>query len=123
MAHDFPVEEVHKAAQDTYPICQGVVTLTETKSQLSMYRNPHTASKFCAGYPVYHQKFLQEALDDMDRLTRNITHLISPSDASGYSSTMNEIIDLYYLIAEGSTPSSLLEQKIITFLHFGRFLI
>lgn len=101
-------------------MCKGVIALVETKPILSRYALPRSASKFRHGYPVRHAKFLKDAMEDINSLTNKLEAFKDPLYAETFASAMQELIGIYYVIAEGSTPVVMQEQKIITFLHGGK---
>lgn len=101
-------------------MCEGIMALTEMVPVLQKYKHPVTISKPHSDHSVRYPDFLKSALEDIEYFWENVNaNEIDKGDAETYERTSKELINLYRLVANGSTPVMKVEQAVVTFLHAG----
>lgn len=119
-AHCRPIEEPYSAERDTFNMCEGIVALTDMVPVLEKYKHPIIMPKPHTDCGVRNIGFLTSALDDVRNFWETVdVDEVTSSDVEVYERTSRELVDLYHLVAEGSTSNIKLEQAVVTFLHTG----
>jgi len=61
------------------------------------------------------------ALDDIKHFMEKISNgNLDPLDLEAYRRASQELVEIYYLVTDGTTPVVKIEQAIITILHGGK---
>lgn len=103
---------------NTFHMCEGIRLLVDSTPHLQWYRWPPQVPPDRSRASVKHPKFLRGALQDIGALLENLKSVDRASeDFFAYERATQEIIDLYYLIANGEASTSEVEQLIVSILH------